>query len=161
MHRTLTPFAPLRPASLLAAGLILYAALSPVLAHSGATGVIKERMDAMSDIGKQVKFLAAMVKKERAFDADQAAKAAERIAAHADKMSAQFPKGSLKHPSEALPAIWLEWDRFVELARKLETDAKLLASEAAKAETAQQIFPALKAVGATCKTCHEAYRKPK
>ena len=50
---------------LLAATLALSVSCGLALAHSGATGIVKQRMDAMKDIAAQMKLIGAMVRAER------------------------------------------------------------------------------------------------
>lgn len=130
-------------------------------AHTGATGVVKQRMDAMTDVGKQMKAIATMVKGESAFDAAKVKLAAGTIADHARDIPDLFPKGTQHKPSEATAAIWKDWERFVAIADSLETDARLLANAAETADSASDIARQLGAVGKNCKTCHESFRLKK
>lgn len=94
-------------------------------AHSGATGVVKERMDAMKEMREAVKRIKPMMSGEAAYDADVVRAAARVIDGHAgDALTAQFPEGSVADPSEALPGIWTDWSRFATLARQLSEAAR-------------------------------------
>ena len=66
-------------ALLLAAG---FALPSGLLAHTGATGVVKERMELMKSVGAAMKVLAKMFKGEEAYDPDAVRKAATQIQGH-------------------------------------------------------------------------------
>lgn len=95
------------------------------LAHSGATGIVKERMDAMKAMGEAVKTVTPMMQGEVAYDADVMRAAARTFRAHSgDAMTELFPEGSGGAPSEAKAAIWSDWERFVELASQLDTYAE-------------------------------------
>ncbi|TLP41911.1 cytochrome c [Cohaesibacter sp. CAU 1516] len=95
-----------------------------VLAHGGATGEIKERMDAMSSMGKAVKVLKDIMQGKTDYDADAVRKQAAIIKSHAgDALTDGFPEGSLKMPSEAKAEIWTDWEKFSQLASQLETFA--------------------------------------
>ena len=131
------------------------------LAHTGATGIVKERMDLMSEIGDRMKAVVAMLKGEAAFDAAAVKAAAEVMAGHAGKMPELFPEGPVKHPSEALPAIWTDWEAFEKLAEDMKSQAGALATAAESATDASGIAPQVIAVGETCKSCHDKFRKPK
>jgi len=97
-------------------------------AHSGATGVVKERMDAMKSMGDAIKRIKPMMSGEAGYDEAAVREAAQSIAAEAGKaMTGKFPEGSTEHPSETLPRTWEEWDRFTTLATQLETAARGLA----------------------------------
>lgn len=97
-------------------------------AHSGATGVVKERMDAMKSMGDAIKRIQPMMSGEAGYDEAAVREVARAIAAEAGKaMTGKFPEGSNEHPSETLPRTWEEWDRFTALATQLETAAQGLA----------------------------------
>lgn len=130
-----------------------------VFAHSGATGVVKERMELMDSIASQMKLVGEMIKGQRAFAADSAVAAANMIAKHAAEMPEKFPEGSLDHPSEALPVIWEDWDDFLRLTEELETAANLLAQTAQSATDSGELRSAFATLGKTCSACHEGFRK--
>ncbi|MFT5744206.1 MAG: cytochrome c556 [Paracoccaceae bacterium] len=89
-------------------------------AHNGATGIVKERMDAMMAMGNAVKALAPMMRGEIAHDADAVRAAAATFTAHAgESMTALFPEGTGGSPSEAKDAVWEDWDEFASLAEQL------------------------------------------
>lgn len=88
-----------------------------VVAHGGATGVVKERMDLMEDMKDVVKEVSAIFKGETDYNADTIRKAAETIKTHSgEAMTKLFPEGSLSGHSEAKPLIWDEWQRFKKLS---------------------------------------------
>lgn len=127
-----------------------------VLAHSGATGVVKKRMETMKDVGAVMKELGAMVKGDASFDASTVARRAADLKTHAAGMPALFPEDSIHGPSEALPKIWEDFEGFSEIASDLESAAVELSSV-----TDVTTLPrALGAAGKTCKACHSDYRKP-
>lgn len=109
-------------------GLALAGLTAAAFAHTGATGVVKERMDAMKAMQEALKTIKPMMTGEQPYDAGTVRRAAREIATHAgDALTRHYPEGSTDHPSEALPAIWTRWDRFETLARQLETTALGLA----------------------------------
>lgn len=95
------------------------------LAHSGATGVVKERMDAMDEMGKAMKQLTPMMRGKTEYDPEVVRSAADTMIRHAgSQMTELFPEGSNGHPSEALDAIWENWEEFSALAEALRTRAE-------------------------------------
>ncbi|WP_415887422.1 c-type cytochrome [Neptuniibacter sp. QD37_6] len=93
---------------------------SVVMAHGGATGIVKERMDAMGDMKDSMKEVSDMFKGKTPYDADKVREAAEIIKGHSgNALTKLFPEGSMQHPTEAKPNIWDEWDRFTKLADHL------------------------------------------
>ena len=100
-------------------------------AHEGATGIVKERMLAMEDIGAAMKEITAMLRGQKTYDAARLAERARYIRDRSgDALTRLFPKGSLHGPSEAAPEIWQRWDRFEALARDLGAKAERLAAAA-------------------------------
>jgi cytochrome c556 len=125
-----------------------------VSAHEGATGVLKERMDAMKDMAQVSKAISQAVKDKRGLDDIPAqARSIQQLAA---KMADQFPRGSDTHPSEAKPAIWKNWSDFLKKAQALEAEAARLAS--ASPEDLKALTTQARRVIETCSACHEAYR---
>lgn len=118
------------------AGLIAGAA---ALAHSGATGVVKERMDGMVALGNVVKELTPMMRGQTPYDADSVRAGADVMIEHGgEQMTRLFPEGSDGMPSQALPTVWEDWEEFTALAEqlalraeglKLSTDVGLAASQ--------------------------------
>ena len=85
----------------------------------------------MSNIGKAQKSLAAMFSGKVKYNAQAVRDAASVIENHAgNKIPKLFPQGSVKHPSEALPAIWQNWSEFKHLSNELEVYAAALKANA-------------------------------
>ena len=68
-----------------------------------------------------------------------------------------FPEGSIVGDSEALPAIWENWDAFVAIV-----DTGVAAAEsgiaAAEAGDAAAYAAAIQTIGGTCGQCHQQFR---
>jgi len=144
----------------LAAALVAALAVGTAsMAASTSTDTIKDRQQAMEDIGGAMKNLAAIAKKEAPFDAGVVKKNAVTIAEALKKAADLFPEGSDTGEVEtwATPEIWSNPVDFVE---KLETaDAEAVALQSVTVETA--FPPALGKLGDACKACHQTYRRPK
>ncbi|MCK5745133.1 MAG: cytochrome c, partial [Oricola sp.] len=111
--------------TLIGAGAIGLASIAAAYAHGGATGIVKERMDAMGAMGDIVKSLSAMMRGETAYDANAVRDGAETIRRHAgEALTGLFPEGSGGEPSEARAEIWSNWDEFAAMAAQLETLAE-------------------------------------
>lgn len=136
----------------------IVATVTMAFAHSGADGIVKERMEMMKSIAEQMKSIEEMIKGRQTFAAETLVSAAQAIASHADEIPDKFPEGSLKAPSEAHPLIWDEWDTFIGLADDLKDSATALVDAASMATDASTIRPDFLALGKTCLTCHEDFR---
>lgn len=77
-------------------------------AHEGATGIVKERMDAMTESGKAMKAATESIRANR--DLASIKGDALAISATAARIAALFPPGSDQKPTDAKPEIWTHWD---------------------------------------------------
>ena len=130
------------------------------LAHEGhehATGVVRERMELMTDMGKR---LLAISKRLRANkELDRVGPDARAVHELARKITEKFPPGSTQSPTAAKPVIWQQWDDFTEKARKLGTEAEKLSK--ISASDGDALRAQFRAVAYACDGCHETYRIPK
>ena len=142
--------------------LLCLASATLALAHEGATGVVKERMDLMETQKDAMKLIGDMAKGNTPFDAAKAAEAARDISLTAKKIPELFPEGSggEKNKSDALPAVWEKWDRFTANADDLEGAADALSS-ALDGSANQDWKPAFQKVSDVCKSCHQDFRAKK
>lgn len=96
-------------------------------AHSGATGVVLDRMNGMTAMRDAVAELAPIMQRAIPYDSSLVAESARTIAAHAgDKMLSLFPEGSREGVTYAKSEIWSDWQEFAALAEKLEAYADAL-----------------------------------
>ncbi|PCI05080.1 MAG: cytochrome C [Hyphomicrobiales bacterium] len=106
------------------AGLFTIGTVITALAHGGATGIVKERMDAMSVMGKTVKTLSSMMRGEIPFNETAVIEGALAIKAHAgEKLTGLFPKDNHNTGSEARDEIWSNWDEFKAISNQLSVMA--------------------------------------
>lgn len=125
------------------------------LAHQGATGIVRERMDLMLDIGAQMKTVSQMLRGQVTYDADAAQAAMMQIQTHASVLPDMFPKGSGAMLSEASPAIWEDPTGFNAIFTELASAAN---AAAAAASDPAELAVAFGRVAKTCTSCHEGYR---
>jgi cytochrome c556 len=144
---------------LVAAGVLMAIFPATSFAHEGATGVVKERMDLMKSQKNAMKVIGDMAKGKKSFNAAKAAKAARDLEDTTKKIPELFPKGSNHHPSEALDAVWTEWDRFTGDAHDAEAAAKALG--AALEGSDRDWKAAFQTMTDACKSCHESFRAEK
>jgi len=133
----------------------------PATSHSGATGIVKTRMETMKDIAANTKILGEIIKGNAAYDASTVSNAAGSIAVHAAKIRKLFPEGSNPHPSEALPAIWQEFEAFMEKAGRLAAAASTMKNQADSGNGADTFNQSFRNLASTCQSCHESYRLKK
>ncbi|WP_417692430.1 c-type cytochrome [Roseibium sp.] len=112
-------------------GTLVVSGVAAAMAHGGATGIVKERMDAMGTMGKVMKSLSAMMRGETEYDAEAVRKGAEILQSHSgEALTKQFPEGSIEGPSEAKPEIWSNWEEFSGISEQLELFATALGEAA-------------------------------
>ena len=142
-----------------AVAILAIGAASVATSSPEGTEAIKARQEAMESIGDAMGSLAAIAKKEAPFDAAVVEKNAGAIAAGLKKAGALFPEGSDKGDAEtwAKAEIWTDFADF-----ELKTQTARTEAEALQAVTEEAAFgPALGKLGSSCKSCHQAYRRPK
>ena len=143
------------PISIVAAAIV-----SAALAHEGhehATGVVRERMELMTDMGKRSLTISKRLRANKDFDRiGPDARAIEQLAG---RITSQFPPGSTQSPTAAKPVVWQQWDDFTEKAKKLQAEAEKLSK--INLSDASALRSQFRVVGYACDSCHETYRVPK
>jgi len=165
-------------------GLVITAIAFTALAHSGASGIVKERMDTMSAMGAGLKRIFPMMQGKVTYDASVVNEVATDIGKHTgETLTKLFPAGSGGGHSEAKPDVWNDWDGFAALAMRLDTLSKGLALASANSlakDAKQQAMQATVKGDAplevlaelppnavfflirdTCAACHDQYREKK
>lgn len=127
-------------------------------AHSGATGIVKERMEMMKGMGAAMKEIAGMLRGSSDYDAGRIKALGDEMRKHAAHMPMMFPEGSNKEPSEAKATIWTNVEGFKTESAKLAQYAAALAESADDKAAAKTAF---RNVGQSCKSCHTDYREKK
>jgi len=134
--------------------LAIAAACTPSAGHDHATGLVKDRMEAMTSMAKRQKAISQHIKDKRELATIKAD--AEAIASLASHIPHLFPAGSTQAPTQARGTIWQNVSDFESKARALETASRALAA------TNPGDFGALRltaaAVTRECSGCHEKYR---
>lgn len=139
---------------------LLTAALisTTAIAHEGATGVVKERMDAMETIGKANRSLVAISRGRAEFDLTTVQSAAKTIAEHSGQSFIDlFPEGSTSEVSEAKAEIWQKFDQFSNYSLDLESKALALS----EIESEDQFKSSYDAMSKNCGGCHRSFREKK
>jgi cytochrome c556 len=135
---------------------LIIAMAAPLAAHEHATGVVKERMDAMTDMAKRQKAISQRLKSKR--DLARIKADAEAIADHAAHIAHLFPAGSTQPPTRARSAIWQNWADFENKAKALEAASRTLAGMSGDNP---KMPLAAESMTRTCTACHETYRARK
>ncbi len=113
------------------AALSVISAPSLALAHGGGMGVVKERMELMEAMGDAMDQVTAMMRGKISYEVAAVQSLATQIGDHGgDAITSLFPEGSLDPPTEALPAIWTDWESFEDLSAQLTDYASALAAAA-------------------------------
>lgn len=125
------------------------------LAHSGVMNpTVMARMDAMQEMAQNTKILGEMAKGKQDFDPALAQRSLARISQLAGETPALFRENATDPKSEALPAIWENFDDFSGKAQGLQEIAAGLSIAAER-----DLRPALAELGGACKACHGRYRE--
>jgi cytochrome c556 len=135
-----------------------------VYSHSGAMGVVKERMDAMQDMGDKTKVVADMFKGKADFERAALIEAADVFVMHGSEMTELFPdtkKSRTGSNTEALPKIWEQWDDFDTLVNQFITRSEALQKTLSSTDDMRELKKAFFQTTKSCSSCHKGYRKPK
>ena len=132
-------------------------ALSLGFAAVSAGNPMEERQATMKAVGQSMKE-AAGINSPTTFDAAKAKALMDGVAANAKKLKGLYPVGSGADPKSAAdPKIW---ENKADFDKRL-TEMGSLAAAAGKTTSTDTFKPAFSALGATCKSCHDIYRKKK
>jgi cytochrome c556 len=143
---------------LIAALVCLGAALPAAAQFRKPEDAIKHRRSAMTLQGHYVGQIFAMANGRIPFDAKVAADNAEILTTLTRLAWIGFVEGTDKGETDAKPEIWKEKARFDDTVRKLQNDVAKL-DTAAKTGNLDQIKAAVGAVGQTCKSCHDNFKR--
>ena len=91
--------------------------ITPLLAHEGDTGVIKERMDKFKMSKKMMQTIHRSIQNE---DFETIGKSGVTLLKWSKEMINYFPEGSEVAPSEASGDIWLDPEGFKKAVNKFE-----------------------------------------
>ncbi len=140
--------------------LVLAGGLYAAIAHEGASGIVKERMDAMEKMGGAMKQIGLMMKGIMPYDGAAVSQAAMVINQTSAGLEKLFPRGGDEKGSYTKPELWDNWDEF-KLLTKATGEASEKLSEAAFDGTKKEVLPLFFGVGKSCKACHTKYRRAK
>ena len=124
------------------------------LAHKGAMGIVKERMDKFEASEKATKRIKQALSRG---DTAVVMAEAEFLVSWASEMDSYFPENSNQSPSEAKDEIWLQWDDFLGAIQSFDNAAQALA-DASKTGDTPLIGKAFKEMTRSCKSCHQQFR---
>ncbi len=133
-----------------------------VYAHGGATGIVKQRMDAMENIGDHMKLIGEMLRGNSPYDTQKIAASAQMIGkASGKELTVLFPEDSLMHPTEASPDIWSNWEKFSQYSDELRQAAEGVVAAADEGAEKEVVASEFGRLARTCKSCHEQFRTKK
>jgi cytochrome c556 len=119
---------------------------------------IKYRKAALTVMGNHFARVGAMASGRAPYDAKAALENADIAAAMAKLPWAAFTEGSDKGETRAKPEIWKDSAKFKEAADKMQAELTKL-DVAAKAGNLDALKTAFGPAAATCKGCHDNFRK--
>lgn len=144
-------------------------ALGQSFAHTGASGIVLERMESMKTLADNAKSVGDMLKRKTPFDLNAVKAASSAFIAHGEHMPMMFPdtkESRTGSRTEALPSIWSNWDEFTSIAKQFTQDSRALAALTEELSTGTlSVDEQIRAVRATfftasksCSGCHERFR---
>ena len=139
-------------------GLVGASLAAAAMAQGTAADVIKTRQTGMKAVGAGFKGLNDQLRGTP--DAETVKRHAAAIAAQSPKVPGWFGPGTATAPgvkTGARPEIWTRTADFRKAAAELDVQAKRTLALANAGDTAA-LGPQLRALGGTCKTCHDSFR---
>lgn len=112
----------------------------------------KSMMPSFSTMGK-------MVKGEESYDVEKFKEAAATFATDSQKPFEHFTQDGENQNGNALPSVWAEPEKF-KTAEVNFHEAVTKLSESAQTGNFEDIKVSYGNVGATCKACHDSFKKP-
>ncbi len=144
--------------SLLGASMVLTLALPAQAQFAKPEDAIKYRKASFTVMSAHFGRLGAMASGRAPYDAKAAADNADTVSALAKLPWAAFGEGTDKGETRAKPEIWKESAKFKEASDKMQAEIAKL-NVAAKAGNLDALKAAFGPAGASCKACHDNFRK--
>jgi cytochrome c556 len=144
--------------SLLGASMVLTLALPAQAQFAKPEDAIKYRKASFTVMAAHFGRLGAMANGRVPYDAKAAADNADTVSALAKLPWAAFGEGTDKGETRAKPEIWKESAKFKEASDKMQAEIAKL-NVAAKAGNLDALKAAFGPAGASCKACHDNFRK--
>ena len=138
--------------------LALMLALPAAAQFAKPEDAIKYRKASFTVMGAHFGRVGAMAAGRVPYDAKSAAENADIAAAMSKLPWAAFPEGSDKGETRAKPEIWKDSAKFKEAADKMQAEVTKVAA-AAKVGNVDALKTAFGPAAATCKGCHDNFRK--
>ena len=138
-------------------GLLLISSIvsiTSLLAHEGATGIVKERMDKFKMSKKMMQTIHKSIQNE---DFETIEKSATTLFNWSKEMIKYFPDGSDETPSEASADIWLDPEGFKKAVKNFEI-ASLKLMNISKEKDFDKTVDSFRSLAGTCKGCHQKFR---
>ena len=130
------------------------------LAHDHATGIIAERMAAMTNMGRELKSIGTLLVRGPHLDATALAPHAKALREAARQTHSMFPPGSLDHHSFARPSIWEQPEAFRLEAQRLQDASEKLAAGVEGSDKVAKLLASYEDIRASCNSCHDKFRIP-
>ena len=131
--------------------------ITPSVAHEGATGVVKERMNKFQESKNLMRTINKSLSDN---NFDVITQSAEKLNKWANEMHEYFPKGSeanTSNKSQASDNIWSDPEGFKKVVKKFEiTSAKLI--KISQNKNIDDTVSSFREVAASCKGCHKQFR---
>jgi cytochrome c556 len=133
-------------------------ALGLVCTDASAGNPVEDRQATMKQVGQTMKEASAYTSAQTPYDAAKVKTMMDGVVGGAKKLTRLYPANTAADPkTSADPKIWENKADFDKRLAEMGT----LAAAAAKARDTDGFKPAFKALGETCKSCHDLYRMKK
>tara|TARA_Y100001970_G_C13777174_1_gene623441 strand:- start:75 stop:524 length:450 start_codon:yes stop_codon:yes gene_type:complete len=128
--------------------------ITPLLAHEGAKGVVKARMDKFKMSKKMMQTIHKSIQNE---DFATIEKFATSLYNWSKEMIKYFPEGSDGAPSESSADIWLDPEGFKKVVNNFELASLKLINKSMEKDFDMTV-ESFRSLAGTCKGCHQKFR---
>jgi cytochrome c556 len=131
-------------------------ALAPALTSRAADDPIADRKANRKEVGEQAKAIKAVL--DAGGPAASIVGPVNKIIELEPAFMKDFPAGSDKGDTKALPTVWTDWSGFETASKNLTTEATKLVQLASAGASADELKAQFGAMGKACGGCHTTYR---
>ncbi|MFL2781842.1 MAG: cytochrome c [Rhodospirillales bacterium] len=133
------------------------------MAHENSTGIVKERMDLMKNLGKAMKAFSLTLRAQNNYNIESLRSIIIEIKDHSgENLTKQFLEKSIDMTSAANPIIWESWSSFSGIARDLFNQSERLERRLTSSErpNINELVKSFRLIARTCKNCHSQFKIP-
>jgi cytochrome c556 len=132
------------------------------IAHENSTGILKERMQLMKNLGKAMKDFSLILRAQNNYNIESLSSIILEIKVHSgENLTKLFLEKSKDIASKSDPVIWDSWFDFSGIASDLFDESERLEKRLESFErlNISEVVKSFRSIAKTCKNCHSQFRR--